>query len=49
MKEKKDSSSSILYNQTTTTRTNTAPDAVSGHCYSEENLLSMLLSNFTKF
>jgi hypothetical protein len=43
-KNKKDSSSSILYNQATI-RTNTAaPDTVSGHCYSEEYLLSIPLS-----
>jgi hypothetical protein len=43
--KKDSSSSSILYNQATTTRTDTAaPDAVSGHCYSEENLLSIPLS-----
>ena len=43
-KEKKDSSSSISYNQVTTTRTNTGTGAVSGPCYSEEYLLSMRLS-----
>jgi hypothetical protein len=43
MKKEKKDSSSVLYNQATT-RTNTATGAVSGHCYSEEYLLSIPLS-----